>query len=253
MKTLSNPTKQQKDTSWRDKKFIRINHRAIDDGLFQLKGSVLKVFLVRLLLADNDGYCNFSTYWVAKKTGQTIATVIKAETKLENLGWFIFDRQIKDGKKRRAKNGRWAKNTCKINLRTLPNYLRGVFRDKKDDQTVDKNYATEKVSSISLNEILLGAFSKNALQHFKPNNNYERIAYEAWQEIAPNNPGTLITFLKLSKKFSDADIPPNDWEYKKDAALSLEGVKDRAAFFVHLSYQELKKHGVGEKWQDEDR
>lgn len=145
--------------AWSDKKFIRINHRAIEKGLFQLKGSSLKVLLVRLLLSDDSGNCNFSSYWVAKQTGLTHTTALKSERQLENLGWFSFTRQSINGKKRKTKEGKWAKNTCRTNLEKLPTYLQGVFNrgigrsflTTASEPTVNKNFVTEELSSNSVN------------------------------------------------------------------------------------------------------
>lgn len=145
-----------KNKDWMDKKFIRINHRALEEGLFKINSSTLKVLLARLLLTNDNNVCDFSSYWVSRSTGLSLGTVIKAEKELERLGWLFFSRQGQGGIKKRGQNGTWAKNTCKIGH--LPDYLRGVFRDEDRDQklttviepTVDNNSVTEKSTTNSL-------------------------------------------------------------------------------------------------------
>ena len=190
----------QKD--WTDRKFIRINHSAVEEGFYQnLAGNEVKVLEVRLHLANDYGDCDFASYWVSKKTNLSLPTVLSAERKLEDLGWLLFNRQTVNGKKRKTEDGKWAKNTCRINFNRLPNYLRGVFRQEdrskffttSNEPTVDKNFVTEKTATNSLKE-------NNSLVVSSTKQLFEELFFPLREER------DLLSLRALQKRYGDGKL-----------------------------------------------
>lgn len=199
-----------KSDIWKDKKFIRINHRSIDGGLFRLKGAVLKVLFVRLLLADDNGFCNFSNYWISHVTELDCNSVKLADLKLEELGWITINRPVKNGKKLKTPDGKWAKCTAQVNVENLPGYLRGVFRiedrllhpELKSLPTDSEIAVSDLPPSNSLNSInsvmaLLSALTNK--YQIKPD--YEDYAFEVLETLRITDPVDLDKLWALTKEY----------------------------------------------------